>query len=77
MRVIAIVRQLLLFVPKRTPYHVEDSGLARAQVAKIRTCFGEAQRAIRPTAYFVRIMVILTIIFPEADRTDFIMPSPV
>jgi len=72
-----MLRQLLLFLRQRTPYVVEESGLARAQVTKIRACFGEAQSAVRPTAYFIRIVVILTVIFPEANWTDFVMPSPV
>jgi len=49
-----IYRQLLLFVSQRTPYLVENSGLARAQVGKISACFGEAQGAVRRTPYFLR-----------------------
>ena len=58
-------------------YLVEESDFARAQVTKIRARFGEAQSAVRPAAYFIGIMVILAVIFPEANRADFVMSSPV
>jgi hypothetical protein len=72
----AIFHQLLPLIRQRTPYFSEKSGLARLQVAKIRACIGEAQSVVRPTAYFTSIVFILTVIFPEADRTDFVLPSP-
>jgi hypothetical protein len=48
-----------------------------AKLRKSRACFGEAQSAVRSTAYFIRIMFTLTVIFPEADKTDFVVPSTV
>jgi hypothetical protein len=73
----AMFQQLLLLIRQRMPYLAEKSGLARRQVAKIRACFGEAQSAVRPAAHFIRIVFILTVVFPEADRTDFVVPSTV
>jgi hypothetical protein len=70
-------RQLLLLVRQRRPYLVEESGLACAQVAKIRARFGETQNAVRPTTDFIRIMVILTVVFPKANGTDFVVRSPI
>jgi hypothetical protein len=77
MSVMAILQQLLPLIRQRMPYLVEKSGLARRHLAKIRACFGEAQSAVRSAAYFIRIMFILTVVFPEADRTDFVVPSTV
>ena len=59
------------------PYFVEKSGVARRQVTKIRACFRGAQNAVRSAAHFIRIVFVLTVVFPEADRTDFVMPSTI
>ena len=71
----AIFRQSLLFVRQRTPYQIEGSSLARAKVAKIRTPFAEAQGAVRSAADLIRIMLILPVIFPEANGANFVATS--
>jgi hypothetical protein len=77
MSAIAMFQQLLPLIRKRIPYLVEKSGFAGRQVAEIRACFGEAQSTVRSAAHFIRIVFILTVVFPEADRTDFVVPSTV
>jgi hypothetical protein len=72
-----IFHQLLPLIRQRAPYLVDKSCLARRQVAKIRARIGEAQSAVRPSAYFISIMFILTVIFPEAHGADFVVPSTV
>ena len=49
---------------------VLPSGSAKRPV--VGASHGEAQIAIWPTEYFISVMVVLPIVFPEADSADFI-----
>jgi hypothetical protein len=45
--------------------------------SKIVPSFAQTQRVIGTTPYFVGIVIVLAVIFPEANRTDLVLTAPV
>jgi hypothetical protein len=71
----AMLRQLFLFVRQRTSYLVDEREIDRTELAEVYSCLGKTQCAVWPTAHFISVMVILTVILPEANWAYVISPS--
>ena len=67
-------RRLRLFRSGRSDFPNEKQ-VACANLAEVVACFRETQRAIRAAADAVCIVLILAVVFPVANRTDF-EPAP-
>ena len=53
------------------------SFLGCADLPVVRACFGKAERGVGATAHIVGIVVVLTIVFPEASGTDAVAAASV
>lgn len=62
----------LILVRKRLPDVRQVPSINGPERSKIVPCFAQAQRAIGTTPHFVGIVIVLAVIFPEANRTDLV-----
>jgi hypothetical protein len=57
--------------------HVDESLLTRPELPIVGPCFGETQAAVWATQNHIRILVVLAVIFPVADRADIVMGTTI
>ena len=64
-----------MFIWSRRPDEWQVFRVACPVLGEVAASVEQAQRSVRPTAYPVRVLLVLPIVFPEAHVTDFELAS--